>query len=95
MGTNVHSYNIHCIGCDILFVPTAYRVDRGPRSWKVVHRGRAIDNQMFVAAISPARNEKLGYVCYGHSMFIDPNGTIQAKAGTDEEILFYEIGSFI
>jgi len=78
-------------GCDLLFVPAAYRINDGPKSWELIHRARASGNQMFVAAISPARDEKHGYVCYGHSLFADPDGCIQAKAGTAEEILFYEI----
>lgn len=48
---------------------------------------------MFVVAISPARVENHKCVIYGHSMVVDPNGEIKAKAGIAEEILFYEIGS--
>lgn len=58
-----------------------------------MHRTRAVDNQLFVAAISPARNEQATYVVYGHSMIIDPTGNVLAKANTGEEIIFYEIGS--
>lgn len=79
-------------GCDLLFVPAAYPVDIGPRFWELVHRARAVDNQLFVAAVSPARNDDASYVVYGKSMIIDPIGTILAQAGTSEEIVFYEIG---
>lgn len=74
-------------------MPAAYDTKGGPQFWELVHRGRASANQMFVAAISTARNEKHGYATYGHSMFIDPIGDIQAEAGIAEEILFHEIGS--
>lgn len=47
---------------------------------------------MFVAAISPARNEKVSYVVYGHSMIIDPLGKILVKADFLEGIVFQEIG---
>lgn len=64
----------------------------GPPYWELVHRARAVDNQFFVGLISPARNEQVEYVCYGHSMIIDPTGKVLAEAGNYEEIVFQEIG---
>lgn len=78
-----------------MFFPAAFHVNAGPKFWELCHRARAIDNQFFVAAISPARNEQVKYVVYGHSMIIDPVGNILTKAGTTEEIIFQEIGSLI
>lgn len=75
-----------------MFFPAAYPLNVGSVHWELIHRARAVDNQLFVAAISPARNEKASYVVYGYSMIIDPIGNILAKAGTSEEIVFYEIG---
>jgi len=37
-----------------------------------MHWRRANDNQMYVAAISPARDETAGYVAWGHSTVVDP-----------------------
>lgn len=82
------------VACDILFVPAAYDLVIGSPYWELFHRSRANDNQFFVAAISPARNEKSNYVIYGHSMIIDPTGKILAEAGIREEIIFQEIGLF-
>lgn len=79
-------------GCDLVFVPAAYPKSIGPQYWDLTHRARAVDNQMFVAAIAPARNDDATYVVYGHSMIIDPVGKILAQAGAREEIIFYEIG---
>lgn len=73
-------------------MPAAYPVSIGPQYWDVTHRARAIDNQLFVGAIAPARNINANYVVYGHSMIIDPTGKILAQAGAPEEIVFYEIG---
>lgn len=72
--------------------PAAFHISTGPQYWELVHRARAADNQFFVAAISPARNDNASYVVYGHSMIIDPIGTILAQAATNEEIVFHEIG---
>lgn len=73
-------------------MPAAYPIDIGPTYWELIHRARAVDNQFFVAAISPARNETANYVVYGHSMIIDPIGSILTQAGITEEIVFSEIG---
>lgn len=72
-------------------MPAAYPSSTGPLYWDLIHRARAVDNQFFVAAISPARNDNASYVVYGHSMIIDPYGQILTQAGIAEEILFYEI----
>lgn len=83
---------ISCIlECDLIFIPAASLASVGPQYWELIHRARAVDNQLFVAVISPARNENASYVVYGHSMIIDPNGTILSQAGISEEIVFYEI----
>lgn len=73
-------------------MPAAYPVSVGPKYWELIHRARASDNQFFVAAVSPARNDKASYVVYGHSMIIDPTSEILVQAGISEEIVFYEIG---
>lgn len=82
----------YLVGCDLVFFPAAFHISTGPQYWELVHRARAVDNQFFVAAISPARNEQANYVVYGYSMIIDPIGNILTQAGTSEEIIFYEIG---
>lgn len=60
--------------------------------WDVIHRARALDNQMFVAAISPARDDQASYVVYGHSMIVNPMGKVLTEADISEEIVFNEIG---
>lgn len=60
--------------------------------WGLIHRARALDNQMFVAAISSARNDQASYVVYGHSMIIDPLGKVLTEADISEEVVFHEIG---
>lgn len=85
-------YKLFILGCDLLFFPAAFPISIGPQYWELLHRARAVDNQLFVAAILPARNEQANYVVYGHSMIIDPTGNVLAQADTEEEIVFYEIG---
>ncbi len=67
-------------------VPAAFNMTTGPAHWETLFRARAIDNQIFMIGISPARNEKAGYIAYGHSLIVDPWGEIVWKAGAGEEV---------
>ena len=44
----------------------------GPAHWELLQRARAIDNQLFVAACSPARNPDASYQAWGHSTVVSP-----------------------
>ncbi len=76
---------------DIMVVPGAFNMTTGPAHWKTTVRARAIDNQIYVAAASPARNNDLSYVAYGHSLIVDPWGKVIGEAGYGEEIIYATI----
>ena len=78
-------------GADIMVVPGAFNMTTGPVHWETTIRARAIDNQTYVAAVSPSSNTDLSYVAYGHSMVVDPWGNVVAQAGVDEEIIYASI----
>jgi predicted amidohydrolase len=78
-------------GAKAIIIPAAFNMVTGPAHWDLLIRGRAVDNQVFVAAASPARDENSGYVAYGNSMIADPWGNILAKAGSGEEIVYCDI----
>lgn len=86
------------LGTELLFVPAADDIITGRgyslhNYWYIVHQARAFDNQMFLAALSGARNEKIkDFVLFGHTMLIDPQGKIIKEAGTEEEVVYNEIG---
>ena len=63
----------------------------GAAHWELIARGRALDNQVFVATVSPARDDKADYVAWGHSTFVDPWGEVMGKAGHAEEIVYADI----
>lgn len=67
----------------------------GPAHWELLIRSRSLDNQMYVAAVSPARNQDSDYKAWGNTSVSNPYGEIIAKAGHDEEIIYAEIGMFI
>lgn len=73
-------------GCELLIYPGAFNMTTGPMHWEVLQRGRALDNQVFVMSISPARNEQ-GYIAWGHSQITDPWGKVLKQAEHGEEII--------
>jgi omega-amidase len=75
----------------LIVIPAAFNMTTGPAHWEALMRVRAIDNQVYIAAASPARNEKASYVAYGNSMVVDPWGDILSRAGKDEEIVYADI----
>lgn len=74
-------------GANLLVVPGAFNLSSGPSFWELMMRTRAVDNQVYVAAASPARNLSASYHAWGHSMVVDPWGQIMAEAGTGEEVI--------
>jgi omega-amidase len=79
------------IGAKLMVVPGAFNMTTGPAHWETTLRARAIDNQVYMAAASPARNEDLSYVAYAHSMVVDPWGKVIIRAGTHEEIIYADL----
>ena len=63
----------------------------GPAHWELLAKGRALDNQVYVASVSPARDKNAGYVAWGHSTIVDPFGTVVASAAEAEEIVYADI----
>ncbi len=67
-------------GARILVVPAAFMSHTGRDHWEVLLRARAIENQCYVLAAAQIGNHEPGRTCYGHSMVIDPWGTVVAQA---------------
>ncbi|KAH8031934.1 hypothetical protein HPB51_022132 [Rhipicephalus microplus] len=78
-------------GCKLLFYPGAFNMTTGPLHWELLQRGRAVDNQLYVATASPARDENGSCVTCGHSMLVDPLGKVVASAGAYEEVVIAEV----
>jgi omega-amidase len=78
-------------GCKLLAFPGAFNMVTGPAHWELLQRARAVDNQLFVLACSPARVESAGYVAWGHSSVVNPWGEVISRAGTGEEIIYAEV----
>ncbi|KAI3848806.1 hypothetical protein MKX03_017854 [Papaver bracteatum] len=52
---------------------------------------RAVDNQLFVATCSPARDSSGSYLIWGHSTLVGPFGEVIATSGPEETTVIAEI----
>uniref|UniRef100_A0A673BJ59 omega-amidase n=1 Tax=Sphaeramia orbicularis TaxID=375764 RepID=A0A673BJ59_9TELE len=78
-------------GCQLLVYPGAFNMTTGPAHWELLQRGRAVDNQVYVATASPARDETASYVAWGHSTVVSPWGEVVSKAGPEEAVIYADI----
>lgn len=78
-------------GAKIIFIPGAFNMNTGPAHWETLFKSRALDNQIYVAGISPARDVSYSYVVYGNSLVTSPWGDIMSKLDEKEGILIEDI----
>ena len=78
-------------GAGLIVCPAAFNLTTGPAHWALTLRARALDNQLFVAACAPARDEIAPYVSYAHSLVASPWGDVITQAGTKPEELVVEV----
>lgn len=78
----------------MLIYPGAFCTDLGPPHWSLLIRFRALENQTFVIAASPARDTKSSYVAWGHSMVVDPWGKVVEEANEKDMDLYVYLGKY-
>ena len=78
-------------GADVIAVPAAFTVLTGEAHWHVLLRARAIEAGLFVVAAAQSGQHEDGRATYGHSLVVDPWGTVLIDAGEGEKLLFVEI----
>lgn len=76
-------------GAEIALLPAEWPLVR-VEHWRTLIRARAIENQMFVAAVNRV-GESQGEVFGGHSAVVDPWGQVLVEGGTQAELLTAEI----
>ncbi|ODA83742.1 hypothetical protein RJ55_02257 [Drechmeria coniospora] len=67
-------------GAFAFICPGAFNLTTGELHWKLLARARAVDNQMYVAMCSPARDMSATYNAWGHSMVVDPMANVLVEA---------------
>ena len=72
-------------GADAVIVTSDFPNPR-VNHWRTLLTARAIENQMFIIACNRVGESPMGTYC-GHSIIIDPWGTVIAEGGDTEEII--------
>ena len=70
-----------------LFVPSAFTRATGKDHWEVLLRARAIESQCYVVAPAQCGEHSFDRASHGHSLVIDPWGTVLAEAGDEPAVL--------
>ena len=78
-------------GAEILFIPAVFTKKTGEAHWHVLNRSRAIENCAYVISPSAVGKIKGGGEGYGHSLIVNPWGTILADAGAQRGIITADI----
>ena len=67
-------------GAEIVFIPSNFTAPTGAAHWEVLIRARAVEGQFFVVAPAQTGKHNAKYTSFGHSMLVDPWGTVVAMA---------------
>lgn len=85
------SRNMALEGAKVIVLPAAFNMTTGPVHWDLTMRARALDNQVYFAACSPARDMEGVYQAYGNSCIATPWGDFLAHADETENIVYGDI----
>lgn len=76
---------------DIIAVPAAFTYTTGAAHWEVLLRARAIENQCYVIAAAQTGVHPSGNRTFGHSMIIDPWGTVISQRSEGEGVVMADM----
>ena len=66
---------------DVILVPSAFTKGTGGAHWELLLRARAVERQAYVYAANQVGMHGPGKESYGHSLIVDPWGTVLADTG--------------
>jgi nitrilase len=66
-------------GAQLVAIPSAFTAFTGRAHWEPLVRARAIENLVFVIAAAQVGQHAKGRETYGHSMVVDPWGSVLAE----------------
>jgi predicted amidohydrolase len=78
-------------GARMLAIPAAFTLHTGKDHWHVLLRARAIENQCFVIAAAQQGRHSATRMTYGHSLLVDPWGTVLADCSDGEGLAIAEL----
>jgi len=78
-------------GAAIIMVPAAFTVKTGEAHWHTLLKARAIETGCFVLAAAQTGKHATGRSTYGHSLAVDPWGTVVADGGTQPGLTLVDL----
>jgi deaminated glutathione amidase len=78
-------------GARLVFVPSAFTAYTGKAHWEPLLRSRAIENQFYMVAPAQFGKSPNSFETHGHTMIIDPWGTIVARLADGAGVILAEI----
>ena len=75
----------------VLAVPAAFTRQTGEAHWHVLLRARAIENGCFVFAAAQAGLHENKRETFGHSLIVDPWGTVLADGSTEVGVVLASV----
>jgi len=75
----------------LIVVPSAFTAVTGAAHWHVLLKARAIENQCYVLAAAQGGTHDNGRRTYGHSVLIDPWGTVVAERAEGPGVIVGDI----
>jgi len=76
---------------DFITVPSAFTTTTGKAHWEILLRARAIENQCFVIAPAQTGIHYGRRETYGHTMIIDPWGSILAMQAKEPGVVLADL----
>ena len=78
------------MGAEMIVLPAAFHIQTGKAHWDFLTRARAVDTQVFFAAVGCATDHEAKFVTYGHSRLVDPWGEVLCEMGEEEGVAVAE-----
>jgi len=75
----------------LIVVPSAFTAVTGAAHWHVLLKARAIENQCYVLAAAQGGTHANGRRTYGHSVLIDPWGTVVTELADGEGVIIGDV----
>jgi len=78
-------------GAEVILLPSNFTAPTGAAHFEALLRARAIESQAYVAAPAQFGQHNPKYRSFGHSMLVDPWGTVVAQASEKTGLIYGEI----
>lgn len=83
--------NLANSGAEIFALPSAFTVKTGESHWELLARSRAVENFSYVIGACQGGTHSSGRSTYGHSLIVDPWGSVTSKPDATPCIIYSTI----